>query len=103
MGHPQPGAERKRAMGTGQGVLIETLAGGGLAAGFVAVKRGHAREAASGARRRGDRGVGVAPGFAGGAGVVVVMPMEVMVIVVIAMGRSLCGTSAEYNSCGEKP
>ena len=25
-------------MGTGQGVLIETLAGGGLAAGFVAVK-----------------------------------------------------------------
>ena len=61
MGHAQLGAERQRAVGAGQRVLVEALAGGRLAAGLVAVERGNAREAAAGARRRRDSGIGVPP------------------------------------------
>src|SRR5256884_6812307 len=50
MGHPELGTERQRTVGRRQGALIETLARGGLAAGFVAVKGSHPGEAASGAR-----------------------------------------------------
>src|SRR6266481_655702 len=50
MGHPELGAEWQRAVGGREGTLIETLARGGLAAGFVAVKGSHPREAVSGAR-----------------------------------------------------
>src|SRR6266550_5863772 len=49
MAHSEFGAERQRTVGRRQGVLIETLARGGLAAGFVAVKGSHPREAVSGA------------------------------------------------------
>ncbi len=42
MGHPQLGSERQRAVGAGHGVLVEALAGSGLAAGFIAVERGYA-------------------------------------------------------------
>src|ERR1700733_14855872 len=45
MGDPQSGAEWQRAVGAGHGVLIEVLAGGRPATGFVAVIGGHAREA----------------------------------------------------------
>src|SRR6266436_8696539 len=50
MGHPELGTERQRTVGGREGTLIETLARGGLAAGFVAVKGSHPREAVSGAR-----------------------------------------------------
>src|SRR3954463_10678081 len=59
MGHPELGAERQRAVGRGHGVLVEALSGGGLAAGFIAVKRSPSREAAP--RARADRGIGVHP------------------------------------------
>src|SRR6266702_4832222 len=65
MGHPELGAERQAAVGRGHGAGVHALAGGGPAAGFVAVIGGHAREATSG--RRGDRGIGVKPGTAGPA------------------------------------
>src|SRR5258708_6610056 len=42
MGDLEPGAERQRAVGAGHCVLVEARAGGGLAAGFVAVIGGHA-------------------------------------------------------------
>ena len=61
MGDAQLGAERQRPVGSRQGVLVEALAGGGLAAGFIAVERGNAREAAAGPRRRGDGRIGVPP------------------------------------------
>ena len=60
MGHAEARAKRQRAMGTGQGVLVETLAGGRAAAGLVAVIGGHAREATAAAGR--DRRISVAPG-----------------------------------------
>jgi hypothetical protein len=47
MGHPELGTERQRTVGRRHGVLIETLARGGLAARFVAVKLSHPREAVS--------------------------------------------------------
>src|SRR6266849_2360714 len=50
MGHPELGTERQRTVGRRQGILIEMLARGGLAAGFVAIKGSNPREAASGAR-----------------------------------------------------
>src|SRR6266446_7245094 len=50
MRHPELGTERQRTVGSRQGILIETLTRGGLAAGFVAVKGSHPREAVSGAR-----------------------------------------------------
>ena len=54
MGHAQPGAERQRAVGTGHGALIETLARGGPAAGLVPGRnrRPCRRKAAAAARRR---------------------------------------------------
>src|SRR5947209_18348367 len=58
MGNPEPGAERQRAVGAGQGVLVEARTRGGLAAGFIAVERGHSREATA---RTADRGIGVPP------------------------------------------
>src|SRR5258708_173819 len=60
MAHPELGAERQRAVGAGHGVLVEVLAGGGPAAGFIAVIGGDAGEAAPSGRRH-DRGIGVAP------------------------------------------
>src|SRR5712672_2480302 len=45
MGDAQLGAERQGPMRRCHGVLVEALAGRGLAAGFIAVKGGHAREA----------------------------------------------------------
>src|SRR5476651_1101368 len=75
MGHPELGAERQRAVGASHGVFVETLAGGGLAAGFVAVKGCHTGEAVSGARRRDDRCVGVA-----NAGRIAGMVMAVMMM-----------------------
>src|SRR6266487_26788 len=72
MGHPELGSERQRAVGRGHGVLVEALSGGGLAAGFIAVKGGLSREA-----RRADRGIGVHPiarGLMGVVGMVAVMP-----------------------------
>src|SRR5437879_12608402 len=41
MAYPELGAERQGAVGRGQGGLIEALARGGLAAGFVAVRGTH--------------------------------------------------------------
>ena len=43
-GSPELGAERQRAVGRGHGVLVEALTGGGLAAGFIAVRGGLSRE-----------------------------------------------------------
>src|SRR6185312_15923826 len=45
MAHAQLGAERQRTVGAGHGVLVETLARGGLAAGLITVKRGNTGEA----------------------------------------------------------
>src|SRR5580704_2204770 len=98
MGHPQLGAEWQRAVGAGHGALVEALARGGLAAGFVAVIGGHARETASGAGRRGDRRVGVAPGGPGsgprGIAGDVVMAIAVMVVAV-GFGRGLSGAATD--------
>src|SRR3954452_1011539 len=72
VGHSEFGAERQAAVSRGHGVLVEARSGGGLAAGFVAVKGGHAREAVAAA----DRSVGIAPGrIAGVMGMVAVMMM----------------------------
>jgi len=99
MGHPELGAEREGTMGRGQGVLIETLARGGPAAGFIAVVRGHPRKAASETRRRGDRGVGVAP-EAGGR-VARVMGMAMAIMMPVGFGRGFGDASADQESCGE--
>src|SRR4029079_8940407 len=77
MGDAQLGAERQAPVRRGHGVLVEALAGSGPAAGFIAVKGGHSREAVPGG---GDhRGIGVAPVAAGGlgrmVGMMVVMPV----------------------------
>ena len=97
------GSERWAA---GHGVLIEALARGGLAAGFVAVKGGHPREAASGARRRGDRGIGVAPGTRRKrrrvAGVMGMMVVAVMMMVMPGFGRGFGDAPTDQKSCGEK-
>src|SRR5437764_15098353 len=58
MGYPELGAERQRAVSAGHEVLVEALAGSGLAAGLVAVKGSYAGKGASG-RHKG--GVRVAP------------------------------------------
>src|SRR3569623_368263 len=66
MGDLEAGAEGQRAVCGGHGVLVETLAGGSLAAGFVAVVRRLAGETAAGAvggNIGADRGIGLAPGF----------------------------------------
>ena len=102
MGNPELGAEREAAVSRGHGVLIEALARGSLAAGFIAVKRGDTRKAASGARRRGDRGIGVAPGGVGGriAGVVGMMVMAV--VVMPGFGGGFGNAPTDQESCGEK-
>src|SRR5437899_1440806 len=100
MGHPELGAERQRAVGCGHGVLVEALTGCGPAAGFTAVKRGLAGEAAPGALGA-DRGIGVQPVAAGCRGFA-----GVMVVVVMAMmpgfGGSLGDTAAGQESCGDQ-
>ena len=103
MGDPELGAERQRAMGACHGVLIEVLARGGLAAGFVAVKGRHSRERATGVRRREDRGIGVTPArrAVGRVGHVVEMVMAVM-MVPMGSGRSFGCTTPDQHSCGEK-
>ena len=90
MGNPEPGAERQAAMRRGHGVLVEARARRGLAAGFIAVKRGHAGEAVAAA----DRGVGVAPGRARGVMSVAMMPVR--------FGRSLGDAPSEQYSSGDK-
>jgi hypothetical protein len=47
MADPKFGAEWQRAVGAGHGILVEMLAGGGPAAGFIAVIRRDAGEAAT--------------------------------------------------------
>src|ERR1700682_1174137 len=101
MGNPELGAEREAAVSRGHGVLIEALAGGGLAAGFIAVKGRQAREAASGARRRGDRGIGVAPGgtrerIAG------VVGMMVVAVVMSGFSGGFGNAPTDQKSCGDK-
>ena len=110
MGDPELGAERQGAVGRGHGVLVEALAGRGLAAGFIAVKGGHAREATSGTGRRGDRGIGVEPGPGGRpadssagrvAGVVMVVVMMMAVVMPVRSGRGFGDAATEQESCGE--
>ena len=99
MGDPEPGAERQTAVSRGHGVLVEARSGGGLAAGFVAVKGSHAGEAAAGAAAHGR--VGVTPGrIAGMMGVMMMMMMAVMVPV--RFSRSFGDAPTEQQSCGEK-
>src|SRR5712664_4369272 len=109
MGDPELGAERQGAVGRGHSVLVEALAGCGLAAGFIAGKGGHAREATSGTGRRGDRGIGVEPGPGGRsadsragrvAGVMVVVVM-MMAVVPVRSGRGFGDAPTEQESCGE--
>ena len=85
-------------MGRRQGVLIETLARRGLAAGFVAVERGHPRETVSGARRRGDRGIGGLPGIAVRLACVMRMVMAVMPV---GSGRGFGDAPSDQKSCGD--
>ena len=109
MGDLEPGTERQAAVSRGHGVLVEALAGRGLAAGFIAVEGGHAREATSGTGRRGDRGIGVEPGpggrpadSSGGRVAGVVMVMMVMAVVMpVRSGRGLGDAASEQESCGE--
>ena len=107
-------AERQAAMSGGHGVLVEALAGSGTAAGFIAVMRRYAREAASGTGGRGNRGIGIKPrpgGKAVPAGKavrstagVVGMMMTVMVVMMMPMGsgRGFGDASTDQESCGEK-
>ena len=101
MGHPQLGAERQGAVGRGHGVLVEALTGGGLAAGFIAVKGGHAREAV-------PAGDGAIEALASrqelpaaprcvAAGV-----MVVMVAMVPGFGGSFGDAATDQESCGDK-
>jgi len=73
MGNPELGSEGQGTVRGGHGVLVEALAGSSAAAGFIAVIRGHTREAVPGTQRR----IGVPPiaagGVAGVVGMVVVM------------------------------
>src|SRR6202790_2899272 len=103
MGHPELGAERQGAMGCGQGILIEALAGGCLAAGFVAVEGGHPRKAAPRTRRRGDRGIGVAPGSRSRAIRTIAGVVEVMVVAMMmpGFGGSFSDASPDQESCGD--
>src|SRR5437867_10472 len=96
MGHPELGAERQRAVGRGQGVLVEALSGGGLAAGFIAVKRSLSREAVPGARA--DRGIGVHPVALGLVGMSVVG----MVAVMPGFGGGFGDAATDQESCGDQ-
>src|SRR5882757_491625 len=103
VGDPELGAERQRAMGAGQGVLIEALSRGGPAAGFIAVIGGHSGEGAPSARRS-DRGVGVAPGSTAGiTGRVAGVVGMAMAVVVMSMrsGRGFGDAPTDHESCGE--
>jgi len=97
MGYPELGAERQRAVGRSQGVLVEALTGGGPAAGFIAVIGGSSREAVPAARRT-HRGIGVHPvavglmGVAGVVGMVAVMP---------GFGGCLGDAATDQKSCGD--
>jgi hypothetical protein len=96
MGHPELGAERQRAVGRGHGVLVEALSGGGLAAGFIAVKRSPSREAVPGARA--DRGIGVHPVALGLVGMSVVG----MVAVMPGFGGGFGDAATDQESCGDQ-
>src|ERR1700743_453739 len=104
MGHAQLGAERQRTMGAGHGVLIEALTGGRLAARLVAVERGNAGEAVSGAGMH--HRVGVLPGLLGSALRALVRILAGVVGVMIAVmpgaGRSLSGACTDQESCGDE-
>src|ERR1700722_20452113 len=80
MGYPEPGAKGQRSVSAGHGLLVETLTRGGLAAGFIAIKGGDAREGPAGSRRRGDRSIGVAPAGSVAGVVVVIVAMAVVVM-----------------------
>src|SRR4030088_3683429 len=90
MGHPEFGAEPQAAVGRGHGAGVHPLARGGVVAGFVAVIGSYSREAASGAQRRGDRGVGVAPRTIKGAAgrIACVMGMMMMPVMLMMSGFS---------------
>jgi len=98
MGDAQLGAERQGLVRRRHGVLVEALAGRGLAAGLIAVKGGHSREAVPGGGDHG--GIGVTPvaagGFGGVVGMMVVMP------VVPGFGGCFGDAAADQESCGDQ-
>ena len=100
MGHAQLGAERQRAVRTGERILVKALARGGLPTGLVAIERGNAGEHASETFADRAEGRGRRLGFLRGRVRDVARQVRIVMVMMPGFRRRFGGSSTDHHSCG---